>query len=115
MNPCLIGAGRALIWAGFKVTFCPANLWTTAAGRYFGSSAKRRALKIDPKSDTPIDAPIERKNVAADVAVPRWPYGTAFWTATTSTCMTRPIPSPSTNMYTDAVKSVVDGVMSARR
>ena len=39
-----------------------------------------------------------RKNVAALVATPRSLYDTAFCTATTSTCMIRPMPTPKMNM-----------------
>ncbi len=39
-----------------------------------------------------------RKNVEVAVATPSWEYGTEFCTATTRTCMTRPMPSPVTNM-----------------
>ena len=41
-----------------------------------------------------------RKNVDVAVATPSAEYGTAFCTATTSTCMTSPKPSPVMNMKT---------------
>ncbi len=51
-----------------------------------------------PRSATPNEPPIERRNVAAPVAVPRSLRSTAFCTARTSTCITMPRPSPSTTM-----------------
>ena len=51
-----------------------------------------------PKTAVPKQPPIMRKKVVPEVAVPNSSYGTAFWTATTSTCMTRPSPKPNTTM-----------------
>ncbi len=60
-------------------------------------SASREA-KIAPNSATPSEPPIERKNVAAEVATPTSFGGAQFWTASTSTCITRPMPMPTTSM-----------------
>ena len=51
-----------------------------------------------PNTAVPNDPPIERKNVAPEVAAPRSSYGTTFCTAMISTCITSPMPAPSTNM-----------------
>ncbi len=63
--------------------------------------------KIAPKSGTPIVPPIERKSVAVEVATPRFSYSTAFWTASTSTCITNPRPNPTTSMYRSARSKLV--------
>ena len=55
-----------------------------------------RLAKMAPNTAVPNEPPIMRKNVTPDVAVPSCSYGTAFWTATTRTCMTRPSPTPNT-------------------
>ena len=62
------------------------------------SSSGRRAAKIAPKIATPNEPPIERKNVAVAVATPMFSGGASFWTISTSTCMTSPIPTPTTSM-----------------
>ena len=62
------------------------------------SSFARREAKIAPKIATPSEPPIERKNVAVEVATPMLRAGASFWTASTSTCMTRPMPTPTTAM-----------------
>ena len=56
----------------------------------------------------PSEPPIERNSVEPEVATPSWSYGTAFWTASTSTCMTMPSPRPSTNMCSAATPDPVD-------
>ena len=56
-------------------------------------------MKTVPNTATPMQLPMVRKNVAALVAVPRSRYSTAFCTARTSTCITMPSPTPSTNIY----------------
>jgi hypothetical protein len=47
---------------------------------------------------TPNDPPTDRKNVAVDVTTPMSRGSASFWTTSTSTCMTRPIPTPTTSM-----------------
>src|SRR5436190_18857664 len=54
--------------------------------------------KIAPKIATPNEPPICRKRIAPDVATPMKRYSTAFCTASTSTCITIPSPSPTTSM-----------------
>ena len=68
------------------------------SGGNWASSSARREAKIAPNSATPSEPPIERKKVAALVATPMSFGGAVFWTASTSTCMTRPIPMPTTSM-----------------
>ncbi len=41
---------------------------------------------------------MERKNVAVAVATPMFCGSASFWTTSTSTCMTRPMPTPTTSM-----------------
>ena len=77
-NPWWIGAGSAanclgLVAIVFPETLCMAR--STPAGRYLGSSVNRRLLKMAPKTATPNDPPIDRKNVALEVAVPRCSCG----------------------------------------
>ena len=75
-----------------------------AAGEARAAPADRRQLvarreaKIAPKIATPSEPPIERKNVAVEVATPTSRAGASFWTASTSTCITRPMPMPTTDM-----------------
>src|SRR3954454_24030051 len=45
-----------------------------------------------------------RKNVADAVATPTSSGRASFWTARTSTCMTRPSPTPTTTMYAEATQ-----------
>ena len=61
------------------------------------SSVASRLEKIAPKMETPTAPPIWRNSVEPDVATPSILYGTAFWAASTSTCITIPRPSPSTS------------------
>ena len=61
------------------------------------SRSSRRYVKIAPRIAVPSDPPIDRNSVAPDVATPSCSYGTAFCTASTSTCMTIPSPRPSTS------------------
>ena len=60
--------------------------------------ARAAAAKIAPKIATPNEPPIERKNVAVAVATPMFSAAASFWTTSTSTCMTRPMPTPTTSM-----------------
>ena len=78
----------------------------TLAGKLASWSASRLA-KIVPKIATPKEPPTERKNVAVEVATPISSGGTSFWTTSTSTCITRPIPTPTTSMYSDASHGAV--------
>lgn len=71
--------------------FCPA--------RAFVRLSPRRLAKTVPKIATPNEAPMDRKNVAPEVATPRSSYETAFCTISTRTCMTRPRPRPKTKKY----------------
>ena len=59
-----------------------------------------RLAKIAPKIAVPNDPPIERKNVAPEVATPSSLCGTPFCTMVTSTCMTLPRPRPRMSMKT---------------
>ena len=70
----------------------------TPAGRPRSPLVSREA-KIAPNTATPTEPPIERKNCAVDVAAPMSPGGASFWTTSTSTCITRPMPTPMTTMY----------------
>ena len=56
--------------------------------------------KPGAKIAVPNVPPIERKKVADEVATPMSRGSTEFCIASTSTCMTRPIPAPRTTMYT---------------
>ncbi len=53
-------------------------------------------MKTAPNSDVPKAPPSDRKKVTAAVAVPIWVGATAFWVASTMSCMVMPIPAPST-------------------
>ena len=90
-----------------------ADRWLSTAGvtsallKPFGSVTPCRWLarlpistleKIAPKIAVPKEPPIDRKNVAAEVATPSSLCGTAFCTIVTSTCMTPPMPAPRTSM-----------------
>ena len=75
-----------------------------------GSSDVSRAVKIAPRIAVPSEPPIERNSVAPEVATPSIAYGTAFWTASTSTCITIPSPSPSTSMCSAATPVPVDSL-----
>ncbi len=55
-----------------------------------------------PKIAVPKDPPIDRKNVAPEVATPSSLCGTAFCTMMTSTCITPPRPMPRTSMYSES-------------
>jgi hypothetical protein len=66
-----------------------------------------RQANTAPKIAVPTEPPTERKKVAAEVATPRSPRSTLLCTASTSTCMTRPSPSPSTTMSAEMVAWVV--------
>ena len=63
-----------------------------------GRLAASRLLNTVPNTATPIEPPIDRAKVASDVAAPRSEYWTAFCTASTSTCIVRPSPAPSSAM-----------------
>ena len=69
-----------------------------AGGSRSASSVASRLAKIAPKIETPIEPPIWRNSVEPEVATPSILYGTAFWAASTSTCITIPRPRPSTSM-----------------
>ena len=62
----------------------------------------RTLEKIAPKIAVPNEPPIERKNVAPEVATPSSLCGTPFCTMITSTCMTPPRPMPSTSMASES-------------
>ena len=62
------------------------------------SSCASREAKIAPNSATPSEPPMLRKNVAVEVATPMSRGGASFWTTSTITCITRPMPTPSTSM-----------------
>ena len=47
------------------------------------------------------------KNVSVDVVAPRSLAGTSFCAASTRFCIIRPTPTPSTNMSTDTMNTVV--------
>ena len=72
-------------------------------------------MKIAPSTATPNEPPIERNSVAPEVATPSISYGTAFWTASTSTCMTIPSPRPSTSMCSAATPVAVDALSEDSR
>jgi hypothetical protein len=63
--------------------------------------------KTAPRIAVPSEPPIDRNSVAPDVATPSISYGTAFWTASTSTCIVKPRPRPRISMYTPASNSLV--------
>ena len=69
-----------------------------------GSSDPMRAFMTAPKTATPNDPPIDRKNCADAVAMPRSRCSTAFCTASSDTCMTMPTPKPSSTMNAEATK-----------
>ncbi|CAM5732253.1 hypothetical protein SMICM304S_11283 [Streptomyces microflavus] len=69
---------------------------TDRPARALSSCPVSRLVKTVPKMATPNEAPMERKNVAPEVATPRSWYETAFCTTRTRTCMTRPSPAPKT-------------------
>ena len=71
--------------------------------------------KIVPKSATPNAPPMLRKNVADAVATPTSCGRASFWTASTSTCMTRPSPTPTTTMYAEATHGGVSTPSSESR
>ena len=88
--------GRCFACSGLRCTPLP-RCAVIALGRC-DSWLDRREAKIVPKIATPKEPPTERKNVAVDVATPISCGRTSFWTTRTSTCMTRPIPTPTTSM-----------------
>ena len=92
-----ISAGSACTCAGEMLTPPPPTRAATCGGSFDSSSARREA-KIAPNSATPSEPPIERKNVAVLVATPMSFGGAQFCTASTSTCITRPMPMPTTSM-----------------
>ena len=49
-----------------------------------------------PSAETPIEPPIERKNVTTELAAPRSDCATLFCTASTRFCIEAPSPRPST-------------------
>ena len=66
--------------------------------------------RIAPKIAVPKAAPIVRKKVIPEVATPSSEWGTAFWAASTSTCMRQPSPAPSTTMQPDITEGARLGV-----
>jgi hypothetical protein len=58
---------------------------------------------------TPKEPPMGRKNVAVAVATPMFCGLASFWTTRTRTCITSPIPTPTTSMYTEASHGAVPG------
>ena len=68
-----------------------------AAGIWWSLSASRLATTAPPTA-VPNEPPIDRRKVTVLVAEPRWRRSTAFCTASTVTCMTMPMPTPSTSM-----------------
>ena len=71
------------------------------------SSASSRAFMMAPNSATPNDPPSDRKNCADEVATPRSRYSTAFWMASSETCITIPTPSPSTAIWSELIQKGV--------
>ena len=61
-----------------------------------------REAKIVPKIATPNAPPTPRKKVADAVATPMSCGRASFCTTSTSTCITRPSPTPTTTMYAEA-------------
>ncbi len=72
-----------------------------------GISDESRELRIAPKTATPTAPPIERKNVADEVAMPRSRRSTVFCTARISVCIVKPSPAPNTTIATDAYTMLV--------
>ena len=62
----------------------------------------RTLEKIAPKMAVPNEPPMDRKNVAPEVATPSSLCGTAFCTMMTSTCITPPMPMPRISMYSQS-------------
>ena len=82
---------------------CSRGSWLMAVGvRFWGTALPRRwvsrLVNTAPKSETPIEPPMVRKKVTVEVATPRSAMGASFWVASTMTCITSPMPAPSTNM-----------------
>ena len=69
----------------------------TLAGSAFGWLASRDA-KMAPEIVTPNEPPTERKKVAVEVATPTSSGLASFCTRSMSTCMTSPLPTPTTSM-----------------
>ena len=62
---------------------------------------------MEPNRAVPSEPPMPRSIVTPDVAAPSTAYSTAFCTASTSTCMVMPRPSPSTSRYAAEVAALV--------
>ena len=62
------------------------------------SESVSRLVKIAPTTATPRVAPISRKKLFEEVAVPTSLCGKAFCTASTRVCMIRPMPAPISPM-----------------
>ena len=60
-----------------------------------------------PKIATPNAPPTDRKKVAVEVATPMSCGGTSFCTTRIITCITSPMPTPTTSMYTEASQGAV--------
>ena len=95
-NSSRITGSSAWTWSGLMFTPPPRRAATSPGSR--SSSCVSREAKIAPNSATPSEPPMERKNVAVEVATPMSRGGASFWTTSTITCITSPIPTPSTSM-----------------
>ena len=62
-------------------------------------AARQVARAITPISVTPSVPPIEREKWTSAVAEPIVASGTVFWTATISTCIARPSPTPAMTAF----------------
>jgi len=106
-------------YAATTAACCAAGRFATAEGvvTWVGSApvsamafarfgASWLAYKV-PNTAAPKELPMVRKKVTPEVATPRSRYSTVFWTMIVSTCMDRPIPTPSTSIAPD-VSSVVE-------
>jgi hypothetical protein len=105
-----MGSGSAAICSGLPWVADPAGIWsalTPAALSWGGMVSRSRWVSSGPKTATPMAPPREEKNVAPEVATPRSAWGTAFWVASTRTCITMPMPAPVMNMNTPASHSEV--------
>ena len=94
-SACTAG-GRCFACSGLRWMPLP-SLAVTRCGNT-ASSPESLLAKIAPKMATPKEPPTERENVAVEVATPISDGCASFWTTSTSTCITRPIPTPTTSM-----------------
>ena len=63
--------------------------------------------KIAPNSEMPNEPPIERKKVAAPLAAPRSFCSTLFCAISIEVCIRKPMPTPSTTMYSEDISLLV--------